>query len=107
MLTINHQNEKNLLECFFEGRLDTVASEELNPILHHELTNLQNSNPDFDQSKIMFDLKEVDYIASSFIRICMKTAKQVPQGNFSIVNCNPFVKKTFKIAGLDETLNIH
>ena len=49
-------------------------------------------------------MTEVNYIASSFIRICVTVAKQVPRGNLTIVNCDPFLKKTFKIAGLDEIM---
>jgi anti-anti-sigma factor len=56
--------------------------------------------------KIVFNLKDINFISSSFIRICMGTAKQVPPGNFCITNCDPFIKKTFKIAGLDGLLNV-
>jgi anti-anti-sigma factor len=55
---------------------------------------------------LVFDLRDVNYISSSFIRICVNTAKQIQKGKFSIIHCDPFIKKTFKIAGLDDLLNI-
>lgn len=51
--------------------------------------------------RLHFDLAEVDYIASAFIHICVQHAKIAGPGKFSIVNCQPFVKKTLKIAGFD------
>ena len=86
----------------FYGRMDTIATEKVNSALpaSSEITNV-------DQAwKLKFDLAEVDYIASSFIRICVSHAKMAGPGNFSIMNCQPFVKKTFKITGLDDLLNI-
>lgn len=59
-----------------------------------------------DPLKVVFDMKDVDYIASGFIRICMDTAKKVSRDNFSIINTSPVIKKIFKIAGLDGSLNI-
>jgi len=40
--------------------------------------------------KIIFDLKDVDYILSSFIRVCVNVAKQAGAGQFSVVHCQPF-----------------
>jgi anti-anti-sigma factor len=55
---------------------------------------------------IVVDVKEVTYIASAFIRTCVRIAQETGPGRFSIIHCQPFVKKTFKISGLDEVLNI-
>jgi anti-anti-sigma regulatory factor len=57
-------------------------------------------------AKVTFDLKHVDYVASAFIRICLATAERVKHENFSIINTTPFIKKVFKVAGIDETLNV-
>jgi anti-anti-sigma factor len=106
MLTILYNSAENLLLCKFSGRLDTIACASLNEEVENNLLKLKKGNPGFIDAKIVFDLSEVNYIASSFIRICVNTAKQSLPGNFSIVNCEPFIKKTFKIAGLDEILGI-
>jgi len=102
MLTFNYNAEEKITTFTFTGRMDTQSVVTLNDIIGAEegIKNLKT------EDKIVFDLKEVDYIASSFIRICVMHAKKAGSGCFSITNCQPFVKKTFKISGLDEILNI-
>jgi anti-anti-sigma regulatory factor len=36
----------------------------------------------------------------------MNRVKLTGSGNFCIINCDPAIKKTFKIAGLDELLKV-
>ena len=55
---------------------------------------------------VVFDLKNVDYISSAFLGICIMISKEVGRENFSIVNVNPAMKKVFKIAKLDTILNV-
>ena len=102
MLTFNHNTEAKVITLTFTGRMDFLAVAKLTEIIEAEPV-MKDWKP---ENKIVFDLSEVDYIASSFIRICVSHAKQAGPGRFSIVNCQPFVKKTFKISGLDEILNI-
>jgi anti-anti-sigma factor len=102
MLQFNHNEGEKVVTLVFSGRMDFLAVSNLNEIIGAEPV-MQNWSP---ENKIVFDLSEVDYIASSFIRICVSFAKQAGSGRFSIVNCQPFVKKTFKISGLDDVLNI-
>jgi anti-anti-sigma factor len=102
MLTFNYNTEEKITTFAFTGRMDTQAVVSLNEIIGAE-EGLKDLKP---EDKIVFDLKDVDYIASSFIRICVIYAKQASADCFSITNCQPFVKKTFKISGLDEVLNI-
>ena len=83
--------------CTFDKRMDTaecikVETEVLNSLRHTEF--------------IVFDLKGVEYIASSFLRICGKSAQKVDRGNFKIINASASVSKVFKIAGLSDILNV-
>jgi len=102
MVIFNNNTEEKIITAKFTGRMDTIAALKLNEMIQD---NLQIKDGKTDM-KIIFDLGEVDYIASSFIRICVSTAKQAGAGMFSIVNCQPFIKKTFKISGLDSILNV-
>jgi anti-anti-sigma factor len=108
MLTINHNSEKSLLTFVFSGRMDTIECLKTGEMITAKMTETLASIPPGDPSalSVVFDLEGVSYISSSFIRICVQTAKQTPPGKFSITGSDPFVKKTFKIAGLDEILNI-
>lgn len=108
MLKFDHNPSEKTVTCFFTGRLDTNATISISDELSDTLKRLIVSDDPsaLPEGKIVFDMKGVNYIASSFIRICVSTAKQVNRGSFSIINCEPFLKKTFKIAGLDELLTI-
>ncbi|MEI6456522.1 MAG: STAS domain-containing protein [bacterium] len=95
------------LSCKFTGRLDTSACLKISDEINMKLSEI--SEPGLETIRgynIVFDLKGVNYIASSFIRICVNTAKKSEKGKFSIINSDPFIKKTFKIAGLDDTLKV-
>jgi anti-anti-sigma factor len=50
---------------------------------------------------VVFDLRGVDFVSSMFLRLCIKVIKERGQGNFSVINVEPLIKKVFKIAGLD------
>jgi len=102
MVTFNYNPNEKEFTASFSGRLDTLAVQKLSEIVQVNLPSKTGDSPE----KIIFDLKDVDYISSSFIRICVGVAKQAASGQFSIVHCQPFIKKTFKISGLDEVLNV-
>lgn len=102
MVKFNYSTAEKCLTLAFTGRMDSIAVIKLTDILQEEPLMKELKPGD----RVVFNLEEVEYIASSFIRICVSYAKQAGQGNFSISNCQPFVKKTFKISGLDEILNI-
>jgi anti-anti-sigma factor len=108
MLTFDYNSAEKVLTCHFTGRLDTNTSVTLCDEMCGKINSMKGGdNPDtLLDDKIIFDMTGVNYIASSFIRICVNSAKQVHKGNFSIINCDPFLKKTFKIAGLDDLLNV-
>lgn len=108
MLHIDNNTRENTTICRFEGRLDTIAclkyAEEISTLTSNLKTEADTG--EITGHPIVFDLRDVNYISSSFIRICVNTAKQISKGQFSIIHCDPFIKKTFKIAGLDDLLNI-
>ena len=108
MIKFEHYSEKKLLICRFSGRLDTLNCISLSEEIQNKLQELKQGQSEKDQleEKIDFDMKNVDFISSSFIRICLITFNQSKKGNFAIINCDPFLKKIFKIAGLDDLLRV-
>ena len=103
MFTSQLSNDGNIMTVSFEGRMDGIKVKEIEDNVQRELSNNSEANPNL---KIVFDLEKVDYIASAFIRICVATAKGLSEGNFSITHTDPMVKKTFKIAGLENVLRV-
>jgi len=108
MLTIYNNKSENKIVFSFSGHMDTVTSMEAGDIINSKLAEFTGSfNPDsITTLNVVFDLKEVNFISSSFIRICIRMVKRTESGKFCIINCDPVIKKTFKIAGLDELMKV-
>jgi anti-anti-sigma factor len=108
MLDFDYNPEEKVLTCIFKGRLDTILSTQISAELESKYISLSENE---DSSALLdfglvFDLKEVNFISSSFIRLCVAGKKRSREGSFCILNADPFIKKTFKIAGLDEILDV-
>jgi anti-anti-sigma factor len=103
MFETSLDNENNIITVSFEGRMDGIAVKDIEPKLHEELSLAKENNSELG---VCFDLAKVGYIASSFIRVCVAVAKDVGDGKFSIINTDPMIKKTFKVAGLEEVLSV-
>ena len=108
MVNFDHYSGEKHLICRFAERLDTFVCISLSEELQNKLQELKQGSGEKDQleEKIDFDMKDVTFISSSFIRICLITSNHCRKGNFAIINCDPFLKKTFKIAGLDDLLSV-
>lgn len=99
----NH--DQNNLNCKFSGKLDTDFSMKISEKLEYEVhEKLQNDHK--NPLTVAFDFKDVEFVTSAFIRLCILIAKKTGKQNFSITGTNPFIKKTFKIAGLEKELNV-
>ena len=94
-------NEKYKVICCFEGKMDTLSCKELEKDFDQILSECKSDN-----MPLVFDLAGVDYIASSFLRLCGKAAQQIGVEKVSIANVTPQVKKVFKIAGLADVLTV-
>jgi anti-anti-sigma factor len=106
MVKFDYNQKEDVLTCFFQGRLDSNVSASIDNEINGNLSALAKGEDNLITARLVFDLKEVNYISSTFIRTCVYVSKQSASGNFSIINCDPFVKKTFKIVGLDDVFNI-
>lgn len=105
MLEYTHDADSNALTFNFTGKLDTTVSIGFKPEIDKILTGLLQPDSG-NQLRVVFDFQSVDFITSAFVGICVASAKKAGKQNFSIINTNPFIKRTFKIAGLDGELNV-
>ena len=108
MMDFDFNPEEKVLKCIFTGRLDTLVTSQISAELESKYMSLsenENNSALLDFS-LVFDLKEVNFISSSFIRLCVSAKKRTRDGSFCILNSDPFIKKTFKIAGLDDILSV-
>jgi len=87
-----------VLECIFSGKLDTLSSQSID-------TDLK-ANLNAEVKEVKFNLQQVEYISSSFLRICIATVRHTGKEKFSIINVSPTVLKVFQIANLTEMICI-
>ncbi|MCD4681393.1 MAG: STAS domain-containing protein [Bacteroidales bacterium] len=106
MINISYNAKDQIMSCVFTGHLGADHSAEIIDAINIKTKEVKNADNPPDALKIIFDLGKVEFIASSFIRICISTFKDVGKGNFSIINTKPIIKKTFAIAGLSDDMNI-
>jgi anti-anti-sigma factor len=98
MVIFSTTEDGNLL-CSFKGSLNSDTCLKIAEELSTKVSEAKG--------KVIFDLKEVDYIASAFLRICQKSYKDVGAEKLSIINVTPAVKKVFKITGFEKFMDIH
>lgn len=92
----DYQNENDKLHCRFCGVLDTNTSLIIsNDIKKHHTDQVK---------EVVFDMRDVTYICSSFIRIVIATAKKTGPDNFALRQVQPPVAKVLKIAGIDQLI---
>lgn len=94
----NSRVSTDTLTFFFEGELDTLCCMEIEEKV---LTQIRSH-----KGKVVFDLKGVEYIASSFIRLCGSTASLVGAKNMTVSNMDKEIKKNLTKIGLASVLNI-
>jgi anti-anti-sigma factor len=80
----------------FEGCMDTARCAEIEAEVRTAVIGA--SMP------IVFDIDGVDFISSAFLRFCIYAQQQAGDHGFQIVNVGPYIKRVFKIAGLDAML---
>jgi anti-sigma B factor antagonist len=90
--------ENGTMLCRFEGRLDTATC----PAVEEELQAALAEPP----TRAVFDMADVDYVSSAFLKVCVKVAKQLGSENLALTHMQPHVKKIFKIAGFDKLMAI-
>ena len=95
---LNMTMESDRMTFTFPGRMDTLACEKYESQIE---TSIGGSG-----RPVTFDLTGVTYVASSFLRICLKTVAVAGKDRFELVHVCPEIKKVFKIAGLDQQLSV-
>jgi len=90
---VSYIKKEDCLICQFDGRLDSVVSE----IIEDDLLNhvLEAS------CRTIFDFKNVDYVSSAFLRICVQTARITPTMKVEIINSSPEIKEVYEMTGLE------
>ncbi|MBQ6383610.1 MAG: STAS domain-containing protein [Clostridia bacterium] len=95
-MTIKETKTGDALTVELEGRLDTTTSPELDAFLdkYYPIIN-----------ELIFDLKGLDYLSSSGLRVFLKAQKaMMNKGGVLIRNANRLVMGVFSVTGFDSLL---
>ena len=95
---VHYEKIDGKLICQFSHRLDSSNCVKWEDGLYEKIAQTK--------SPVVFDLEKVNYVASAFLRICIKVSKDIGKDNLKITHACSHVKKVFKISGLDKQLSI-
>jgi len=93
--------EDKKLVFSFPNRLDTAVVMEIETEVMKKLEEEKKS-----VKTVVFDLKDVEYISSSFLRLCVNVGRGKEENDLVIINVSPIVFKVFKMAGFDKIFKI-
>ena len=99
-MNINITEEGNTITAAFDGRLDTVAAQQIaetiEPLMQHADRN------------VILDCEKMPFISSSGLRIFLKIRKEVAAkgGKMCLKNVCPDVLQVFKMTKLDDIFEI-
>ena len=97
-MTISIEKIEDAMTITLEGRLDTESAPELDKIVETELDGIKT---------LVFDMKGLEYISSSGIRVILKAQKTMNnQGVMKLTNVNDTVMEVFDITGFLDILTI-
>ena len=86
---------------YLEGRLDVKLSQDLEAMVMNYINDGQNF--------ILFNLKDVEYMSSSGLRVLISTMRKLKEvnGEIRLSNMSQSVKKILKIVNLENMFNIY
>ena len=97
MMKYSYQLENEVLFVSLEGRLDTEASAKFEV----EFAEVSKNNP---HNSLIMDASNLEYIASSGLRIMLKMVKT--EKNFKLENVIPAVYSVFEVTGFSKIINM-
>ena len=97
-MSFQSRKEGGKIVYTFSYKMDTMCCREIDDTIDELIEKYD--------CPVVFDLTGVEYVSSSFLRICQRGAAAVGSENFEIINADPAVKKVFEISGMMNVLSI-
>jgi len=98
MMVVKHKQENKKFTVYIEGRIDTNTAPTL-------LDYLKGIMP--DANELVVDLRDVDYISSSGLRVFLAAQKTMnEQGSLTLTNVQDEVMEVFQLTGFTDFLTI-
>ena len=93
----------NTLSCLFSGRIDERICSEIE---HDLVQHVSDFKKDREDVHLKFDLTEVIFISSPFLRLCLICFKVFGKDHFSIANVSADIYQVFHISGFAEMMHV-
>lgn len=100
---VSFDSSSKTLTFVFRGRLNGDICIKNDPEIESAIEVALKENPPQTVS-IIFDIGQVDYVSSLFLRVVITAAKKVAKGKFKLTGANPFVRKMIEMSGLDRLI---
>lgn len=97
-MSMQHVFQDGKLVCTFQGSMNSAACSTLLEALD---VLLQEFDSRAGATAIEFDMAEVPYMASPFLRLCKKASLKCGNANFRMTHVQQSVKDVLKIAGIE------
>jgi anti-sigma B factor antagonist len=99
-MKITDKNINNIQVITISGRIDVISANDLEIFLNNAIG---------DNSKMIFDLSETEYISSSGLRVFLATLKILNKknGEMRLVSLQPVIRNILDISGLSNIFSIH
>ena len=100
MIDITSRDENGITVIEIEGKLNTGASSDAEKFLNELLEE--------GVTKIILNLEQLDFIASTGLRVILSTGKKLAKVSGKLVICNPnlTVSDVLKISGFSQMFNV-
>ena len=95
---LKYVTENDSFICVFGGRLDTADTGKIEDEL---LDKIQHCG-----LNVVFDFTNLEYVASMFLRLCVKAARITAGNKIKVINANDEIKHIFSMTGFDKLMDI-
>lgn len=95
---IEYKTEDGKFICTFHGRIDTAAAMDLEDDF---LDKIQHAG-----MPIVFDFADLEYVASAFLRTCVKVARMAGPTKVKIINASKDLLHVFTMTGFDKLMDL-
>jgi len=94
---------ENTLNCLFSGRLDEQICSEIE---HDLIQRVSDFKKDREDVQLNFDLAEVIFISSPFLRLCLICFRIFGKDSFVVTNVSAEIHQVFHISGFTDMMHI-
>jgi len=99
-MKITDKNINNIQVITISGRIDLISANDLEIFLNNAIGN---------NSRMIFDLSETEYISSSGLRVLLATLKILNKknGEMRLASLQPVIRNILDISGLSNIFSIY